>query len=292
MFHIVRGDERQLVTRPGEGEPAGSIDVIIIKQNPTRSKVYYPGGYTEGSDEKPVCLSNNGESPDASSSQPQAAKCAICPHNQWGSRITDSGAKTKACSDSQRIAIAPLGLLNDPMLLRVPAASLKALDTYGQTLAKRQVPYQMVVTKIGFDYSVAHPALTFKPVGFIDEASAAQVAQVMQEPIITQIIAGGGFVDAQPVQAITQVAPQQQAQAQFYTPPVQTQNVQQVVQPTVAQAQTVQFASAAPAAQPVQDLATQTVVAQPVYQQPVQQFVQPEVTQAQPVQQFVQPVYQ
>jgi hypothetical protein len=191
VFTRVAGDEREIIMKKdedGEGGPASSINVVILKQNPALSKVFYAGKYSEGSDEKPTCYSNNGLTPEDDSEEKQASKCSICPHNQWGSRITDSGGKGKACADSRRIAVAALGLVNDPMLMRVPAASLKQIDQYGDSLVKRQVPYQLVVTKIGFDYSVAHPALTFKPVGMVDEATADQIAEMLNEPIIDRIL--------------------------------------------------------------------------------------------------------
>lgn len=189
VFHIVRGDEKTLVTKPeADDEPAASIEVVIVKANSALSKVYYAGGYTEGSDAKPLCYSNDSIKPAADSTEPQASNCATCPHNQWGSRITDNGGQGKACADSRRIAIAQVSQINDPMLLRIPAASLKALAQYNDTLKKRGVPYQVVVTKIGFDYSVAHPALTFKPVGFIDDATAREVAGMVETDVVNNII--------------------------------------------------------------------------------------------------------
>lgn len=73
------------------------------------------------------------------------------------------------------------------MLMRVPAASLKALTAFGQQLAKRGVPYQAVVAKIGFDYSVAHPALTFKPVGFVDESTLSEIKEVVDSDLVKRI---------------------------------------------------------------------------------------------------------
>ena len=73
------------------------------------------------------------------------------------------------------------------MLMRVPAASLKALTAFGQQLAKRGVPYQAVVAKIGFDYSVAHPALTFKPVGFVDEGTLGEIKEMMESDLVKRI---------------------------------------------------------------------------------------------------------
>lgn len=201
VFTRVDGDEREVIKRPGEDDPASSINVIILKQNPNDSKVYYTGSYSEGSDEKPTCYSNNGIAPEADAAEPQATKCAICPHNQWGSRITENGSKGKACADSRRIAVAALGLINDPMLIRVPAASLKPLGLYGDSLAKRQVPYQLAVTKVGFDYTVAHPALTFKAEGLVDENTAEQIVEILKDPVIDRIL--GITSDAPPLTAIT-----------------------------------------------------------------------------------------
>lgn len=181
VFHIQRGDERTLVTKGGDDEPASSLEAVIVAVNPNKSKVYYDKGFEEGSVAKPNCYSNDGIAPAADAEDPQAKKCALCPHNQWGSRITDNGGKGKACADSMRLAVASPAQLNDPMLLRVPAASLKTLGQYGGQLAKRGVEPQHVVTRIGFDYNVAHPALTFKAIRFVEEEEMNEIEAVLFE---------------------------------------------------------------------------------------------------------------
>lgn len=189
VFHITRGGEKLLVTKPGEDDPAASLEVVVIRANPNKSKVYYESGYIEGSDSKPTCYSNNGVSPEADATEPQAKKCAVCPHNIWGSKITESGKQGKSCADSRRLAVATVDTPNDPMLIRVPAASMKSLEEYGKILAARGVPPQAVVTKIGFDYSVAHPALTFKPVGLIgDPVALAEIKTASDSALAAQII--------------------------------------------------------------------------------------------------------
>ena len=191
VFHIKRGDEKTLVTKPdSDGEPAASLEVIVLKTHPGVAKTYYSKGFSEGSVEKPDCYSNDGTAPAADAQSPQAKKCAACPHNQWGSKITEDGKKGKSCADVKRLAVAPAGQINDPMLLRVPAASLKTWDQYVDLLKKRGVPPPAVVTKVGFDYTVAHPALTFKPVGFIDEAMAVEVKEVLDTDVVQNIIGG------------------------------------------------------------------------------------------------------
>jgi len=189
VFHVQRGDERTLITKGEDGDPASFLETVIVAVNPNKSKVYYDSGYEEGSVAKPTCYSNDGTSPAGDAEHPQAKKCAACPHNQWGSRITDNGGKGKACGDSMRLAIAPPDQINDPMLLRVPAASLKTLGQYGQQLAKRGVEPHHVVTKIGFDYNVAHPALTFKAVRFVEAEELEEIEAVLidEEETITQI---------------------------------------------------------------------------------------------------------
>lgn len=210
VFHIARGDSKDMVMRD-DGTPAASIEVVILRANPRLSKTYYAQGYEEGSIDKPTCYSNDGVEPAADSQEKQSVKCATCTHNQWGSKITEQGSKAKACADVKRLAVAPIGQLNDPMLLRVPAASLKSLTEYGDKLKKRGVKYPAVSTKISFDFSVAYPALTFTPVSFITEAMARQVQEIMVSDVVNQIIGGGRAGDG--VVAPAQIAAPQVSEA-------------------------------------------------------------------------------
>lgn len=192
VFAVVRDGERVVLPNPKDPEsPATAIDVVLIKANKGTSKVFYLTGYDKDNSEgqKPDCYSSDGISPAADAKNPQAKKCATCPHNQWGSRITEKGAsKGKACNDTVRLAVAAAGQINDPMLLRVPPASIKALGEYGQMLAKRGVGYNMVVTKVGFDMEAESPKLTFKPVGFLDDAAFAEVQEMVSSDLVQNIL--------------------------------------------------------------------------------------------------------
>lgn len=177
-FNVRRGDEETLITN-ADGDAAGSIDAIVVSANPNKSKVYYAETFKEGSVAKPTCYSNDGTAPSVNAEEPQAKKCATCPHNQWGSKITDNGGKGKACGDSMRLCIAAADQINDPMLLRVPAATLKALGQYGAQLARRGVEPHHVVTKIGFERGVAYPSLTFKAVRFVEEDELQEIEDLL-----------------------------------------------------------------------------------------------------------------
>lgn len=190
VFTIVDGDTRTLVTKADDPDsPAANLEVVIIAANPNKSRVYYKGGYDEGAAMKPDCYSNDNTAPAADAANPQSKKCAVCPHAQYGSKITESGKKSFACSESCRIAVAPAGQLNDVMMLRVPATSLKPLVAYGADLALKGVEPQNVVTRIGFDYTVSHPALTFKALRFVTEDMNVEI-ETLRESEQTQYITG------------------------------------------------------------------------------------------------------
>jgi hypothetical protein len=245
VFHIRRGDETTLLTKPDTpDEPAASIEAVILGVFPgagKTAKVFYGTNYTEGSDAKPECYSNDGEFPALDAENKQCESCAACPHNQWGSRISDTGGKGKACADSKRLAIAAVNALNDPMLLRVPAASLKPLTEFNKLLASRGYPFQEVVTKIGFDYTVAHPALTFKPIAVLDDATVDQVAAACDLEVTKQIL-GSDVVAAAP----TIPAPTKAAAAA--TPTETAPATKPAAKTTKAAAKAAPAATAAPAA--------------------------------------------
>lgn len=187
VWHVVDGDSRTMVQN-ADGDPAAGLEVVILRANPNLSKVYYAGGYEEGANTKPTCYSNDGKGPASDSLEPQSSACATCPHNAWGSRVSENGSKGKACSDSRRLAVAPVGELDYPMLLRVPAGTLKELVEYAKMLDRRKVGYQAVVTKVAFDHTVAHQKFTFKAIRFVDPAEAETVREMMDAPVMQQIL--------------------------------------------------------------------------------------------------------
>lgn len=203
-FTVVRDGERTVLTKDVDGEKIAvpSIEVVLVKANKGTSKVFYIKGYQEGAEAvKPDCFSNTGDKPDSSVAEPQAKSCALCPHNQWGSKIGDNGGKGKACQDSVRMAIATADQINDPYLLRVPPASIKSLGEYGKMLAKRGVGYNMVVTRIGFDMESPTPKLTFKPTGLLSDAGYAQVVEVAASDVVLSILGSDGIAAAAAAEA-------------------------------------------------------------------------------------------
>ena len=187
-FTVRNKDDHKTIMRADDPDsPASHIDVVVLAANRGIAKAYYKVKYTEGSVEAPDCWSNDGERPDESVEKPVAKSCKTCPYNQFGSRITDDGKKAKMCSDAKRLAVASLDDIANPMLLRVPATSLKNWQQYVAMLARKGVLPTMVVTRIRFVPGVAFPQLEFKPISLLPAQYINAVKQVRESEVVAYI---------------------------------------------------------------------------------------------------------
>lgn len=187
------GEEHQLLRDDGDG-PRNSIEVVIVKASPAISKIFYKNGYVDGANAPPDCWSGNGITPDPSVKEKMCATCADCPMNAWGSRTTDAGKQAKACADSRRIAVVPVAdLANEayggPMLLRVPAASLKDLKAYGDLLNQHQYPYYAAATRIAFDSNEAFPKFVLSAIRPLNEAEAGVIKALRDDKRVATVLA-------------------------------------------------------------------------------------------------------
>lgn len=188
-WRIVEGGEEKPIYLPDSRDLAPFVKVVLLKANANISKTFYAGQYVEGSDAAPDCHSNDGITPAADSANPQCATCAACPQNVWGSKISPSGAKIKACADVRRVAILPSEDLDySPILLRVPGASLSDLAQYGKALKQRGIPYAAVVTKLSFDPDAAFPKIMFQFDRVLTQEELAHVAERMGESVLDDIL--------------------------------------------------------------------------------------------------------
>ena len=134
-----------------EGLPpqqARQIEIVIVKSAKTQSKAFWQGGFT-GGNAAPDCWSSNSLTPDAQVPTPVSKACSVCINDAF---VTgQNGLKNKPCGDHKRLAIVPAGDLENaayggPMIFRIPAGSLAALDKYGYELKKYGVPYYAYTT--------------------------------------------------------------------------------------------------------------------------------------------------
>lgn len=188
-WRIVEGGEEHPIYIPGSTDLAPSVKVVLLRANAAVSKTFYASAFVEGSDAAPDCYSNDGVRPASDSSKPQCESCAACPQNVWGSKISPSGSKIKACADVRRVAILPADdLAYSPILLRVPAASLGDLAAYGKALKQRGIPYSAVVTKLSFDPEASYPKIMFKFDRVLTADEMTSVAGRISEPVVDDIL--------------------------------------------------------------------------------------------------------
>lgn len=244
-----RGENKMVMRDDGDG-PANSIQIVILKASSALSKIWYKDGYVEGSDAAPDCFSTNGVTPDMSSRNRQANTCAACPMNAWGSRMTPAGKAGKACSDSKRVAVVPLNDIHNevyggPMLLRVPAASLNDLASFGNKLHALGYPVQAVAVRIAFDPAESYPKFNFSAVRPLNDSEADAVLEMMNDPQVGRILAEGS-------EHATQVQALPSPETVFEQPPTQPVTNKVMQQAASAPAAPVQQAAPVQEAAPTQ----------------------------------------
>jgi hypothetical protein len=287
-------------TDPDTGQlaPVSSIEVVIVKANPFLNKQYYAGKYAEGSNSPPDCYSLDGKVPSPSVQKPVFSNCVMCPKNQFGSLVSDTGVKQKACRDTKKLAIVPLQDLRNesmggPMLFRVPPSALKDLSSLADAMKARGYPYNGVAVRIGFDMEASHPKPTFSAIRPLTDAEGEVVFELYQGDGVAAVLADNDVAVDVPVAqpASTKGGFEQEP----VVVPVGTQAtapqapVYQAPPPPPASVQTQQpaFVAAAPAAEaPTQFVAAPVAPPPPGMQGAV---VQPFVPGAAPVNPFAPP---
>jgi len=169
-FRIKDGDAETVIQET-------SLDIVIVGANPRLSKNWYAKAWDANAEPTaPDCFSSDGVRPSADAENPQNDICATCPHNAWGSKVTPTGQKIKACSDTKRLAVVSADDPTGPIyLLQVTPAALKGLNQYQKELSMRGIPAEVVKTRISFDTDASFPKLMFGFGGFLDEDGMAAV---------------------------------------------------------------------------------------------------------------------
>lgn len=270
-----RGEDTPLLRADGDG-PMNSIELVVLAASKSISKIFYESGFVEGSSAPPDCFSTNGVTPDPGSAKKQCSTCAACPKNAWGSHITPAGKQGKACRDSRRVAVAPLGDVKNEayggaMLMRIPAASLQDLANYGNKLSSMGYQYYAVGTRVAFDPNEAYPKFVFSPIRVLTDAEADMVIEHRNSPQVARILSEGSEVSAPaaaspPLQfeqpPATQPAPAPQPVSAPQPAPATQMQVVQATTPAAKPASAVNgFGGAAPVTAPVTPTPTPTPAA-------------------------------
>lgn len=181
-FRIVEGKTETVLDQT-------KLNVVVVGANPRLSKTYYAKQW-DPTDEPtgPDCFSLDGIGPDSSVESPENDLCASCPKNAWGSKISATGQKIKACSDQKRLAIVAAEDPEGPIyLLQVTPAALKGLNQYQKELSVRGIPPEVVKTVLSFDTDASFPKLKFGFGGFLEAHEQAVVDRLFGSDEVKEI---------------------------------------------------------------------------------------------------------
>jgi uncharacterized Zn-binding protein involved in type VI secretion len=188
----------------GDDEPRSTLPVVLLDYNKRRGRSYYSGGYVDDRPAVPDCWSPDGITPDPTSTALQSDKCATCPMAVKGSKTTEQGAQTTACSQFRMAAIALYRKWDMPPLrLRLAITSdydakgAKANEAKGwyafqqltDLLRARGVKHTAsVVIRLKFDPAVAYPKVLFSPVGWTTEEEIEILAPLSESDEVKQLL--------------------------------------------------------------------------------------------------------
>ena len=165
----------------GRREQNPNLDIVILKAANHPSKAWYEAAYNpEAEQTGPDCYSSLGMKPDLPGSRkPQHDTCLLCPHNAWGSKVdrtTGEARKGKDCMDFKKLAVVPVGdienkIYGGPMLLQIPASSLRNLGPYQNLLEANGFHYAQVHTRVTFsgDEDISYPLMEFDALAALDD---------------------------------------------------------------------------------------------------------------------------
>lgn len=199
----IAGNRFTLIDAAGNEKGAGymhegdlSLDVVIIDVNQNVSKIYYDGPFDPKAKEfkPPTCFSDNGVGASMQATSPQSLSCMACPHNVWGSAVSNmTGKQTKECNDVKKIAVLVPSFDEGKIVfqLRIPPATLKNFGKFAKlvgasTLGDRPTDLSDIITRVSFE---SQGILKFAGASYIDEDIASRLEE-LEDGEITGAIVG------------------------------------------------------------------------------------------------------
>lgn len=159
--NMIRATQDKKIILPDGTKTEGPLQLVVVDFVAMNN--FYPNGFDEKNIVPPDCYAI-GESPKtlvpmSNSPNKQAASCAECPNNEWGSK-----KEGKACNNERLLAVLPPDADDDTpiWLLKVSKTAIKGFDSYVASLARvyQSMPVQFVTT-VGFNESLTYPSWEF-----------------------------------------------------------------------------------------------------------------------------------
>jgi len=181
------------------GKIKGDVNVVIINSSPKVGRIFYANAWTPDAEPTaPDCFSNDGNSPDAGSTNKQAERCDDCERNIKGSGQGNS----KACRYSRRIAVmleddfgTPLegdvyqmNLASKTLFGQSPAENTHMFENYVKYLGNNGKSLDWYITKISFNEENNNASQLFTPVEHIKRHQYDVISKIATTPAVVKMV--------------------------------------------------------------------------------------------------------
>jgi hypothetical protein len=181
IFRLVVGGEEM-------GKVKGDLNVVIVNAAPKVGRIFYAKSWSPDAEPTaPDCFSNDGKTPDAKASNPQASNCDDCPNNIKGSGQGNS----KACRYSRRLAVLleqdfGTNLQGEVYQLNLASKSLfgdggdgtYTFENYTKYLSSNGKSIDFVVSQVSFNENNDNQSVLFSPARYINRPEYDVVQKV------------------------------------------------------------------------------------------------------------------
>jgi hypothetical protein len=190
---------RKVVGKEEMGKIKGSLNAIVVSASPKVGRIFYAKTWTPDAEPtSPDCFSNDGQAPDAGSTNPQASRCDDCQQNIKGSGMGNS----KACRYSRRLALVleedfgtslegevyQMNLASKSLFGEGSGDNTHTFENYSKYLANNGKSLDYVVTQISFNEDNDNQSVLFTPARFINKNEFGVTSVVAQKPEVQKMV--------------------------------------------------------------------------------------------------------
>lgn len=190
---------RKVVGKEEMGKVKGALNAIVVNASPHVGRIFYMKQWTPDSEPtSPDCFSNDGQTPDAKSENPQSDRCDSCPQNVKGSGMGNS----KACRYSRRLALVLEEDFGTSLQGRVYQMNLASKSLFGDVVGENSHPFEnyakylanngksldYVVTQISFNEENDNQSVLFTPMRHINRGEFEVTKDIGGKPEVQKMV--------------------------------------------------------------------------------------------------------
>lgn len=219
----INGEKTKLMKKNEDGDdmPLGIMRVVVLGYNQRRGRAYYEGTYDPAKPGLPLCYSDDGikvapriiKQVEDSGDKPfpgWIGKCEGCPMSVKGSKVTDAGKASTACSQHRMLAVVPANKLDfEPLRLKLAMTSdydgqspeqeaqgWYAFSNFMDFLRSRGIKHSaQIVMKMKFDQNTAYPKVLFSPDRPLNNEELHQIMPLVKGEKVKALLDGTWSAD-------------------------------------------------------------------------------------------------